>query len=299
MKTIALVVNPFASRVTEERTHEIERVLSRGGDRVTTLLTEHPGHAVELAREGTGRADALVVFSGDGGFNEVLNGVDGSRPVGFVPGGGTSVLSRALGLPRDPLDAALQIAGAVAAGRTRRISLGRVNGRRFGFGAGVGIDAELVRRVDARGRATDGRRPGDVYFVWTLARLLAERRGRLEPALEIMGVGRAALAFVANADPYTFLGRRPVRLVPDAGFELGLDVVAPVSLRGHEVLRLLGGAVLSGLPRGAANIVRLHDVEGVELVCDRPMPLQVDGEDLGDVERAVFTVEREALDVLV
>ena len=44
----------------------------------------------------------VIVFSGDGGFNEALNGLEGDVPVGFLPGGGTSVLPRALGLPSDP-----------------------------------------------------------------------------------------------------------------------------------------------------------------------------------------------------
>jgi hypothetical protein len=34
-------------------------------------------------------------------------------------------------------------------------------------------------------------------------------------------------------------------------------------------------------------------------VCDTPMPLQADGEDLGDVESAVFEAERGAVSVLV
>src|SRR5207247_4060069 len=96
----------------------------------------------ELARAAEHEFDALVVFSGDGVFNEVLNGIEGRVPLGFVPGGGTSVLPRALGLGRDPIEAARRI----ARGRSSRISLGRVNDRRFAFGAGVGFDAELVRR---------------------------------------------------------------------------------------------------------------------------------------------------------
>jgi diacylglycerol kinase family enzyme len=41
------------------------------------------------------------------------------------------------------------------------------------------------------------------------------------------------------------------------------------------------------------------DLDRIEAVCDRPMPLHVDGEDLGDVERAVFEARRDALDCLV
>ena len=110
MKRAVLIVNPFASRVTEEGISAVERALM-GSAYVRTVRTERPQHAVELAREA-GDADALIVFSGDGGFNEVLNGVERSdQPLGFVPGGGTSVLPRALGLPRDPLG------GGRAAGR--------------------------------------------------------------------------------------------------------------------------------------------------------------------------------------
>ena len=38
-----------------------------------------------------------------------------------------------------------------------------------------------------------------------------------------------------------------------------------------------------------------HDADRIEIVCDRPMPLQVDGEDLGDVERSDFEAERDAV----
>src|SRR5437868_11991844 len=161
MKRAVLIVNPKATRVTEEGISAVERALM-GSAYLRTVRTERPRHAVELAREAAD-ADALIVFSGDGGFNEVLNGVERTdQALGFVPGGGTSVLPRALGLPRDAVTAAEQLAHAFATGRTRRISLGRVNGRRFAFAAGLGLDAEAVRRIDALGRREDGRRPGDL-----------------------------------------------------------------------------------------------------------------------------------------
>jgi diacylglycerol kinase family enzyme len=298
VQRVALIVNPLASRVTPSVATAVERALARVGS-VETLLTEATGHATELARGSTDRADALVVFSGDGGFNEVLNGVDGALPVGFVPGGGSSVLPRALGLPREPVAAAERIAAALDSGRTRRISLGRVNGRRFGFASGVGLDAEVVRRVDAIGRADGGRRPGDVQFARALFRAVAERRGRFAPALEIRGVGRAAFALVANTDPYTYFGALPVHFAPRARFELGLDVAAPASVRAYELPILLGAALVGSSIARRANIRYLHDVEAVELECDRPMPLHVDGEDLGNVDRAVFAAERGVLDVLV
>jgi diacylglycerol kinase family enzyme len=174
-----------------------------------------------------------------------------------------------------------------------------VNGRRFGFSAGIGLDAELVRRMDALGRDEDGRRPGDLRFAWTLARVLAEQRGRFGPALEVSGLGRAAFALVANGDPYTYVGRIPLRVAPEARFELGLDVVGARDLRPGSLPRYLG-YVLSGRGQSrAGDVLYGHDLEAFDVVCDGPMPLQVDGEDLGDVEHAAFECERDAISVLV
>jgi diacylglycerol kinase family enzyme len=292
---VILIVNPYASAVGEARVRAVEAELERVA-RVRTLLTERPGHATELAAAG---GDAVVVFSGDGGFNEVLNGAPAGVPLGFLPGGGANVLSRALGLPRDPVAAATQVAEALASGRRRTISVGRVNGRRFGFSAGIGLDAELVRRVDALGRRDDGKRPGDLAFIASAVRLVAQQRLRFEPALEVRGRGRAAFAFVANGDPYTYASSIPIRVAPEARFELGLDLVAPKRIRPATVPQLLR-YVLTG--RGQASSRELlygHDLDRIEIACDRPLPLQADGEDLGDVTEAVFEAERSALIVLL
>ena len=292
-----LVVNPFASRVTEARLAAVERELSRVVE-LTVVKTERHGHATELVIEACrAGSDVVIVFSGDGGFNEALNGIEGDVPIGFLPGGGTSVLPRALGLPADSVAAAVQLAEAIEQWRTRQITVGRVNGRRFAFSAGVGIDAEAVRRVDEMGRRADGKRPGDLAFVLAVVRALVARRGHVEPMLEVKGLGRAASAFVANAAPYTYAKRLALPIAPEAAFELGLDVVAPVRVRRRSLVKT-AWAVLLGHP-GQANALYAHDVDRIEIVCDRPMPLQVDGEDLGDVESAVFEAERGAVQVLV
>ncbi len=283
-----LIVNPFASRVTEALVAEVERVLQP----VRTLRTERAGHAVELA--GKVETEALVVLSGDGGFNEVLNGLRPETVVGFVPGGGTSVLPRALGLPRDPVEAARRI----AAGETRRIGLGRVNGRRFAFSAGVGLDAELVRRMDALGRDTSGKRPSDLVFAWTAVRTLAEKRARFDPVLELVGHGRGAFALVGNCDPYSYAGPLPLRITPDARFELGLDVTAPRRLRAHLLPRFVFHLVSGRGHARARELVYGHDLDRLELRCDAPQPLQVDGEDLGDITEALFEAERDVVEVL-
>jgi diacylglycerol kinase family enzyme len=291
LKRAGLIVNPFASAVTEERLTAVEREL-RSHVELTVAQTERPQHATELAR-ALEDVQAVFVFGGDGLLNEVLNGIGPEPAVGVLPGGGKNVFARALGVPLDPLEAARTLPAAPE----RRISLGRANGRRFAFAAGIGFDAELVRRVDARGRRSDGRRPGDLAFTWEAAKLLAQRRGRYEPALEIVGLGRAAFALVANAHPYSYAGNRALRVAPDARFELGLDVVAPRRLAPQGIPRFVAYAFRGGGEQ-ADDVLYAHDLDRIEIRCDRPLPLQVDGEDLGDVETVVFEAERDAVSML-
>ena len=287
-----LIANPWASGVDEGGLAAVREALP---DDTELRLTSRRGEATELARDLSGAVDALYVFGGDGTYNEVLNGIDSETPVGFVPGGGTSVLPRALGLPRQPVEAARRI----AAGTPRRIGLGRVNGHRFGFCAGLGLDAEIVRAVDELGRKEDGRRPGDLAFAWTSLRTIARHRFQLEPELEIEGLGRAAVAFISNAPVYSFAGPVPLRFAPAATFEGGLDLVAPERVRRRDLPRVLGYALLARERAHAKDLLYAHDADRIEIVCDRPLALQADGEDLGDVERASFEAERDAVTVLV
>jgi diacylglycerol kinase family enzyme len=290
MARALLIVNPYASRVTDAA---VEQVVEALGD-VAVRRTERPGHATELAREAAG-LEAIYVFSGDGGFNEVLNGADGRIPLGFVPGGGASVLPRALGLPRDPVAAARRMLEQ----RTRRIGLGRVNGRRFGFSAGVGLDAEFVRRVDTHGRTMERGRAGNVRFAWTALTVLAEVRFRLEPVLDVRGHGRAAFALAANCDPYTYVGALPLHVAPLATFEGGLDLVGARRLTPRAFPRFVAYVVRGRGQEHARDVLYAHDLDRAEIVCDRPLPLQADGEDLGDVAEVELEAERDAVTVLV
>jgi diacylglycerol kinase family enzyme len=289
-----LIVNPFASRVTPDLTLAVEEALATAGP-VETILTERPLHAVELAEAAGDEFERLYVYSGDGGFNEVVNGLAADVPVGFIPGGSTSVLPRALGLPRDPVEAARALAGSSA---ERTISLGRVNGRRFTFSAGFGIDAELVRRVDALGRSS-GRRASDIAFARSLAGIFAERRARFDPVMEVEGLGRVAFALVANGNPYSYVGRVPLRVAPKAQFDLGLDLVAPRELRARRLPQVARWVLAGKGQERSPHVLYLHDADEVTVRSDEPAPLQVDGEDLGDVEEAHFEAERAALRVIV
>jgi diacylglycerol kinase family enzyme len=272
MATRSLIVNPNASRVTEER---IAEVVARFRP-VEVLRTEHRGHATELAREAKG--GQVWVLGGDGVVNEVLNGLRPEAALGIVPAGGSNVLARAVG------------------SGVRRISIGRVNGRRFAFAAGIGVDSEVVRDMETEQRERSGRRSSDFDYARAVVRRLL--RG-YEPRLEVAGMGRAAAVFVSNNAVFTYAGPLPLRFSPEARFELGLDLVAPVRLPAGRSAWLAARVLARRGLAGADGVLTGHDLDRVEVHCDAALPLQADGEDLGDVREALFEAERDAVTVLV
>ena len=299
---LALVVNPFATRVSEERLAEVRAELERVAE-LDVFLTERPGHATELVTGACrGGAEAVVVFSGDGGFNEALNGLESDVPIGFLPGGGTSVL----------------LARARAAARSGR------GGAAGGRGARGGPDAAHLARPRERPavrlrrghRATrprscagstrsagsrDGRRPGDLAFAWAIVRELA---GRSEAGSSRSSRSRA------TAVPRRVRRERQSVHVREAGCRCRSRREAPSSSRPRPRRSRRGRACRicrrwrrprpeRATPQRAPVTSAATTSTGSRSAATVPLPLHADGEDLGDVEQAVFEAERDAVSVLV
>ena len=300
---LRLIVNPVASNVRARSVRAVLAALEPFCD-VEMVETAHHEHAIELAAEAVVLGfDGVCAMGGDGTANEVLNGAGDRIPVGVLPAGGTSVLPRALRMPRDLGAAARRIGSALAEGRERSINLGVVNGRRFAFASGVGADAQAVRLVDEAGRPK-GRRPGDAYFAAQIMRTLLRGDFRL-PQLEVSMNGEVVAhggsIFVANVHPWSYVGPFALKLAPLATFEGGLDVVVPSDLHRRHLPRYAAQLLVTGSQayRTDKRLVYLHDVDEVRVTCSRPLPLHADGDDLGDVEEAVFASVRDAARMLV
>jgi diacylglycerol kinase family enzyme len=299
---LCLIVNPVASGVTPRSIADAVHALQVYCD-VEERRTERRGHATELAHEAIEEGfDALVILAGDGTANEVLNGVGPDVPVGVLPAGGTSVLPRALGLPRSVAACARLIGDAARTRTTRPLTLGTINGRRFAFAAGIGFDADAVRRVDEAGR-DKGRRPGDAYFALQVARVFGSGR-YAHPVLTVEAGGttfRGTTVLVANCHPWSYLGPFPLRLAPFARFDGGLDAVVPQDMRLRYLMRYARYLLLTGgHAAGHDPVLRyLHDLDELVVRCDRPLPVQADGDDLGDYSEIRLGVVRNAARLLV
>jgi diacylglycerol kinase family enzyme len=306
-----LIVNPNATATTL-RTRDVLSSALSSDLRVDTFQTKGRGHAIELAEQAVENgADLVVALGGDGTVNEVVNGMlsGGVRPglpdLAVVPGGSTNVFARALGLPVGAVEATGQILEALREGRSRRIGLGLADDRYFTFCAGLGIDAAAVERVEAK-RAKGKKSTHSLYLRSTVNRFyFATSRRRRKPPLRLSAPGLTEprdvfLALVCNTDPWTYLGDRPVRVAPDASFELGLDVLALTRLSTPAVLRAAGSFFREDPhPRGHTPIL-LHDQPELTIeAIDGALPFQVDGDALPHRSKVHLTSVPNALRVVV
>jgi diacylglycerol kinase (ATP) len=162
---IHVIINPISgagadTRAAPRRAEMVESAARERDVEVSVAFTTKQGHARELGKAAvSASAEAVIVWGGDGTFNETATSLIGtSIPLGLVPAGSGNGLAGALGLPRDP-----RVALALAFdGRPRVIDAGRMAGRCFFNIAGIGFDARVATLFNQRGA---GSRGGWPYFV--------------------------------------------------------------------------------------------------------------------------------------
>jgi diacylglycerol kinase (ATP) len=145
----ALVIfNPKAGRCRRETFDKVCRALRECGFDLQIGETGKSGDAEAMARTlAPGSFDLVIVAGGDGTVNEVVNGLGGSGlPLAVVPMGTANVLAAELCIDPDIEG----LCRAIALSRTNDIWLAKANGRYFSMMLGVGFDAHVITRVEAR-----------------------------------------------------------------------------------------------------------------------------------------------------
>jgi diacylglycerol kinase family enzyme len=294
-KRMLIIVNPYATTVSDRLKNLVVYAL-RGSYDVVAIDTEARDHATDICRQAAREGyDVVVAFGGDGTVNEAANGLAGSdTPLSCLPGGRANVYCRMLGIPTDVVDATEHLLRMADDWTPRRVDLASVNGRHFVFSAGVGLDASVVERVDAHPRLKA--RLGEWYYTWTAVGAFNRRYLVHPPRLEAELAGErveGVTAIVQNGSPYTYFGERPVQLVDGAELDSN-DLAGIVLKRGRPIdMPTIAWRALSSRAQVARHR-HIHPFTGLtELTVrssdERPLPLQVDGDYIGDVSEAVFT----------
>ena len=301
---LLLLVNPTASAVTDRTRALVEDILAPEHD-LTVTVTGHRGHATELAREAVAQGvEAVLVLAGDGTLNEAANGLAGSSTaLGALPGGSTSVFARTIGFTNDLRQAAREMVAALDQGSRRRVEMGTVNGRRFLFHLGIGYDADVVAKVETMGKLK--RHLGQGAFVYAAVATWFGQADRSTPRFSVTVPGEptvheGSFALCLNTNPYTFLGRRPLNVAPEAGHGRALAVAVVHDLRLGTIGRAFRSALGDGTDLGRQpGVTLLTGVEGAAISSAEPFAHQVDGDYLGRVDKIDVGLEPSCLDLVV
>ncbi len=304
-RRMLIVVNPHATAVSERLRRLIVPAL-RGRFDLDAVDTEARGHATELCREAAHEGyDVVVAFGGDGTVNEAANGLLGSStPLCCLPGGSANVFAKTIGIPGDLIDATEHLLAMADGWTMRRVDLGSVNGRCFTFASGVGLDASVVEHVDSNPHLKA--RLGPYYFAWIAVRTFSRRYLLGAPRMEVKLPGSTlggVTAIVQNGSPFTYFNDRPIEIAEGAGLDSGTLAGGVLHRATPLAMPFIGLRAISS----RASVVRHRQVTGfsgvteftVRSADDRPLPLQVDGDYLGEVAEARYRVLPRALNIMV
>ena len=317
-RRMLIIVNPYATTVSDRLRHLVVYAL-QGRFEVDAVDTEARGHATELCREAAHEGyDVVVAFGGDGTVNEAANGLLGSpTPLTCLPGGSANVFAKMLGIPGELIDATEHLLALADDWRPRRVDLGVVSAsgredadddpiadrRCFTFASGLGVDASVVERVDANPRLKA--HLGAYYFTWVALRTFARRYLIRPPRMETHAGGEklaGVTTIVQNGSPFTYFQNRPIEIADGTALDSGslcgcvLHRATPLSMPSIGLRAFSRGArvtrhrQVTGLSELTELTVRLSD--------ERLLPLQVDGDYLGDVSHAHYSILPGALSVV-
>jgi YegS/Rv2252/BmrU family lipid kinase len=259
----------------------VERALDARGISYRTVRTEALEHGIREAREAAGQGEIPVVMSGDGLIGQVGGMLaNGDVPLGIMPGGRGNDLARVLGIPKDVEGAA----DVLAAGHTRRIDVGEVNGHRFLGIASCGFDSEANRIANE----AELIRGNLVYLYAGLRTLVAWRPAQFTVTVD--GEKREFAGYsVAAANNKAYGGG--MFLAPHAELNDGkLDVVIIGQIGKLRYLVNLP-TVFKGTHVEKEGVTVLRGAE-VMIEADRPFAVYADGDHLADLPARVHLLPR-------
>ena len=289
-RRIALIANPRSGRGRVGRMlPRLHEELTEMGATWSSAVTEHAGHAIELASQAVADgADVIAAIGGDGTINEVVNGMlaVGSTPpaLGIVPAGSGSDFARSFATPAGIEGAANRLAHA----DPQSIDVGTITFadrvRHFVNIAEVGLGAAVVDRAERLPRWLGSSRylvafwPAWARFSPVDIEVSTDAGGTFE--------GRCHNVVVANA---RYFGGG-MHVAPDADPADGrLEIQLNIGSRRQAFTMI--PKVRRGAHLDDTRVVRLHG-SSVDIRPARPLGVEADGEPLGETPVTVSVSTR-------
>ena len=276
------VLNPASGSADDGVRKAIEREF--GGVRAPVEFheTAEDEDMSAVVGDAVGRgADLIIAAGGDGTVSAVANGLVGANNgdgrgavLGIVPLGTANVLARELGMPLDVEIAAKALAGPH---ELRSVDAMRIDGRCYFTQVGVGIDALMIRDTDTATKKRFGR----AAYIWTaITNLIGFEPRRFTLTIDGKVVKRRATqVVVANVGS---MGDPRFRWGPQIRVDDGTLDICVVSAKTMFDYAKVVWHVVRRQHHLSPNIRYYHATKSVEIALGKPLPVQADGEVIGD-----------------
>ncbi len=284
-----IIFNPTAGAGRSKKVMQaVETQLKQKAVPYQITETKHQKHAALLAREAVGKGySGILSVGGDGTLLEVAGALyNTSETLGVIPAGTGNDFRRAIGVPKDPIEALEVILG----GYSQKVDIG-ILGDNLPFinVAGTGFDVEVIRNLEKVRRSFTG---GFAYFLAILLTLCKHKS--IDMTLTVNGekLHRKVL-LVAVANGKAFGGG--LQVAPDADVTDGLFNVLIV----NQVPRRRILIELPKLKKGRIKEISVSEqltCSQIEIVADPPQYFEIDGDVIGQTP-ATLTVKPSALRV--
>lgn len=283
-----VIVNPNAGRRKGEKDWlEIAARLTDAGIDFTSVFTEHPNHAVKLARKYVEAGfRKIIVVGGDGTLNEVVNGVftQNKYPtkdivLAMIPVGTGNDWGRSFNIPAAYKEAieviSRQRVRLQDVGKVHYMSMELPKQRHFINMAGLGFDAMVAKRTNKVKR--EGKSGPFSYLISLFTSLISYNDSKVKIVVDDERL--SADVFTMSVAICKFNGggmMQAPNAIPDDGL-FDVTVITRLSrfLVVRSVKKLYDGSFLK-MPQ-----VKTFRGQRVEIESNPPMYLETDGESLG------------------
>lgn len=265
---LQVILNPAARGDRAGRLRERIEAMASGW---TVKISSEAGGARHLASQAVQEgAETIVAAGGDGTVNEVLNGLAGADVrLGILPVGTMNVFAAELGIPLGNVEKAWQV---IERGDEIEVDCPMANQACFVQLAGVGLDAEVVRRTSLESKKTWG----PLSYLLTLVHVAATAPPRVRISCEGGTEREGSFVLIGNG---RFYGG-PFPVFKRASLTDGqLDVLIFQNQSHWDVVRYFQAIAFGTHPD-------LPDVEylqtpSLRVTSDREVPVELDGEVAG------------------
>ena len=289
---VFVVLNPMAGSANAA---DVRQALEKHlGELIQTDIYETTGHedVVAIVRaELTNSPSVVVAAGGDGTISDVAEALIGADVrLGIIPVGTANIFARELGIPLDLEDACALLDSQP---NTTSIDAMKVGDQYFVLQIGIGIDSLMIRDTDRQSK----RRFGRAAYLWTaFTRLIGYQPVRFTIVADGKRVRpRASQVLIANGG---VLGAPPFRWGPNIRPDDGkIDVCIVGARTALDYMGLIWHTIV-GQQRRDRNVRYLTAEHSIAISADQPLPIQADGEIIGDTPIQIEVVP-DALKVIV